>query len=56
MMRRPDRLAGMRISLGRRLNEPESFVSSSCVGELVFEAFAATGFRGGRGLDAASIL
>src|SRR6266851_2234222 len=33
MMRRPDQLAGMSNSLGRRLIEPESFVSSSCVGE-----------------------
>jgi hypothetical protein len=32
MKRRPDRLAGMRNSLGRRVIEPESFVSSSCVG------------------------
>jgi hypothetical protein len=33
MMRRPDQLAGMRNSLGRRQIEPESFVSSSCVGD-----------------------
>jgi hypothetical protein len=33
MKRRPDRLTGMRISLGRRVIEPESFVSSSCVGD-----------------------
>jgi hypothetical protein len=33
MMRRPDRLTGMSISLGRRVVEPESFVSSSCVGD-----------------------
>jgi hypothetical protein len=33
MKRRPDQLAGMRISLGRRVIEPESFVSSSCVGD-----------------------
>src|SRR5579872_1847733 len=33
MMRRPDQLTGMRISLGRRLTEPESCVSSSCVGD-----------------------
>src|SRR5580704_16843417 len=33
MMRRPDQLTGMRNSLGRRLIEPESFVSSSCVGD-----------------------
>lgn len=32
MKRRPDRLTEMRISLGRRVIEPESFVSSSCVG------------------------
>jgi hypothetical protein len=35
MMRRPDRLAGKRISLGRRVIEPESFVSSSCVGDQI---------------------
>jgi len=33
MKRRPDRLTGMRNSLGRRVIEPESFVSSSCVGD-----------------------
>ena len=33
MMRRPDQLTGIRNSLGRRLIEPESFVSSSCVGD-----------------------
>jgi hypothetical protein len=32
-MRRPDQLTGMRISLERRVIEPESFVSSSCVGD-----------------------
>jgi hypothetical protein len=31
-MRRPDQLAGMSNSLGRRQIEPESFVSGSCVG------------------------
>ena len=35
MMRRPDRLTGMRNSLGRRQIEPENFVSSSCVGDRV---------------------
>jgi hypothetical protein len=33
MMRRPVRPAGIRISLGRRLSELESFVSRSCVGD-----------------------
>jgi hypothetical protein len=32
-MRRPDRLTGTRTSLGRRVIEPESFISSSCVGD-----------------------
>ncbi len=31
--RRPDQLLPVRNSLGRRENEPESFVSSSCVGD-----------------------
>jgi hypothetical protein len=38
MMRRPDQLTGMRISLGRRQIEPESFVSSSCVGDQYSES------------------
>ena len=32
-MRRPDQLTGLKNSLGRRLIEPESFDSSSCVGD-----------------------
>jgi len=44
MMRRPDRLAGLSISLGRREIEPESFVSRSCVGD-----------RFPKGLDTCSI-
>jgi hypothetical protein len=42
-MRRPDRLTGMRISLGRRLIEPESCFSSSCVGGSIFELQTPTG-------------
>jgi len=32
-MRRPERLIHWRSSRGRRVIEPESFVSSSCVGD-----------------------
>jgi hypothetical protein len=34
-MRRPDRLIRWRNRLGRRVIEPESFVSSSCVGDQI---------------------
>jgi hypothetical protein len=42
-VRRPDLLTGMRDSLGRRLIEPESCVSSSCVGGSILESQKSTG-------------